>query len=258
MSTQDALVPTTELFINTLSFDSGSIASLMGSIIVVEELMRRVQKAQNLPTLPRPSEHFKFIIGAGFTSLLAIMFGRLRFSIDEAKLHCSKIAKCAFSSRKWHGGASFKASKLEAAIKRMLITCGEGEDARMLDPRASDTDVCRVIVCVASEHGTRAGNPVCLRTYPFERNSVPDCTIVEALRAAFALPEVFKPATILETGGIGVTYVGLADYNPTALLLGELSCVFPDGHVSRIMSVGTSQASDAGMFSPKQTVVRYR
>ncbi|KAG8776165.1 hypothetical protein FRC12_001062 [Ceratobasidium sp. 428] len=225
-----------------LNKDSGSIASLMGSIVVVEELMRRVQKAQNLPTLPRPNQHFKLIIGAGFTGLLAIMFGRLGLSIDEAKLHCSKFAKYAFSSRKWSGG-NYKASRLEAAIKRMLVACGEMEDARMLDPQAGNTDVCRAVVCVASEHGMRAGIPVCLRTYPFERNSVPDCTIVEALRAAFALPGVFKPATILETGEIGVTYVGLVDYNPTALLLGELSWVFPDRHVSRIMSIGTTQVS---------------
>ncbi|KAG8688670.1 hypothetical protein FRC09_012796, partial [Ceratobasidium sp. 395] len=222
--------------------DSGSVASLMGSIVVVEELMRRVQKAQNLPTLPRPNQHFKLIIGAGFTSLLAIMFGRLGLSIDEAKLHCSKVAKYAFSSRKWSGG-NYKASRLEAAIKRMLVACGEMEDARMLDPQAGNTDVCRAVVCVAADPGMRAGIPVCLRTYPFERNSVPDCTIVEALRAAFALPGVFKPATILETGEIGVTYIGLVDYNPTALLLGELSWVFPDRHVSRIMSIGTTQVS---------------
>ncbi|KAG8680999.1 hypothetical protein FRC09_017829, partial [Ceratobasidium sp. 395] len=250
MSAHSASVAEAEHVINTLSFDSGSIASLMGSIVVVEELMRRVQKEQNLPTLPRPNQHFKLIIGAGFTSLLAIMFGRLGLSIDEAKLHCSKVAKYAFSSRKWSGG-NYKASRLETAIKRMLVACGEKEDARMLDPQAGNTNVCRAVVCVAADPGMRAGIPVCLRTYPFERNSVPDCTIVEALRAAFSLPGVFKPATILETGEIGVTYVGLADYNPTALLLGELSWVFPDRHVSRIMSIGTTQVSPIAMNREK-------
>ncbi len=76
-------------------------------------------------------------------------------------------------------------------------------------------------ICVASKHAMRAGIPVRLCTYPLERNGVPDCTIVEALCAAFAVPGLFKPAAILEPGGITSLYVGLGDFNPTALLFEE-------------------------------------
>ncbi|KAG9128366.1 hypothetical protein FRC07_000040 [Ceratobasidium sp. 392] len=175
------------------------------------------------------------------------MFGRLGLSTEEAKLQCSNIAKYVFSRKKLYGVGCYKTSRLEAAIKRMLAECGENEDARMLDSKANLPDACKAVVCVASGYAMRAKNPVCLRTYSFEKNSVPDCTIVEALCAAFAVPELFKPAIILETGEIPVSYVGLVDYNPTSLLLGELSSALPGGRVKCITSIGTGQEKATAM-----------
>jgi hypothetical protein len=72
------------------------------------------------------------------------MFGRLEMSIDEAKLHCSSIVNEVFSEKKrFSTGETFKATKLEDAVKRMLEACGAGADARMLDPRASDPEGCK-------------------------------------------------------------------------------------------------------------------
>jgi hypothetical protein len=45
----------------------------MSSITVVEELMRRVQKDQNLLELPLPGKHFKLIVGAGFSGQVHIV-----------------------------------------------------------------------------------------------------------------------------------------------------------------------------------------
>jgi hypothetical protein len=79
------------------------------------------------------------------TSLLAIMFGRLGMSVDESKTHCSAIVNEVFSEKKrFSTGHRFKASKLEAIIKRILNTCGAGEDARMMDPGAGDAEGCKV------------------------------------------------------------------------------------------------------------------
>ncbi|KAG9087627.1 hypothetical protein FS749_002797 [Ceratobasidium sp. UAMH 11750] len=247
MSAQDVSLSEEELIINALSLDSGSIVSLLSLITVVEELMRRVQRDQRLPELPRPGRHFKLIIGAGFSSLLAIMFGRLGLSIDESKIYCNSIIEDVFSEKKRFGTGKFKSRKLEAGIKRMLNACGVGEGARMLDPLASNADTCKVVICVASKHATRAGIPVRLRTYPLERNGVPDCTIAEALCAAFAVPGLFKPATIPEPGGIMSLYVGLGDFNPTALSLEEVPLLFPDGRMNCVTSIGTGQTQSVAM-----------
>jgi hypothetical protein len=73
------------------------------------------------------------------------MFGRLGMSIDEVKEHCSSIVSEVFSEKKrFGGGDSFKATKLEAAVKRMLESYGAGADARMMDPQTDSPEVCRV------------------------------------------------------------------------------------------------------------------
>jgi predicted acylesterase/phospholipase RssA len=105
------------------------------------------------------------------------------------------------------------------------------------------------VVCVVPEQAMRAGIPVRLRTYPVDRNSIPDCTIIEALRATFAIPGLFKPTMVAEPGGIKVSYVGLGSFNPTALLLDEAALVYPDGHITCVTSIGAGQVQTAGMSS---------
>jgi hypothetical protein len=72
------------------------------------------------------------------------MLGRLGMSVDEAKQYCSTIVKEVFSKKKRIGGESFKATKLEAAVKRMLESYGAGADARMMDPQANSSEGCKV------------------------------------------------------------------------------------------------------------------
>jgi hypothetical protein len=72
------------------------------------------------------------------------MFGRLGMSVDEAKEHCSAIVNDVFSEKKRIGGESFKATKLEAAVKRMLASYGAGENARMIAAQAESPGGCKV------------------------------------------------------------------------------------------------------------------
>ncbi|QRV91158.1 nephrocystin-3 protein [Ceratobasidium sp. AG-Ba] len=227
-----------ELVINAMSLDGGGILSLLSLLTIIEEIMKRVQRDRKLEEVPLPSQHFRFIIGAGFASLLAVMFGRLRLSVDDTKKHCSSFIRDVFSKRKLIGQGKFKSRELKAAIERMLEACGVGQDARMLDSQLNDADVCKAIVCAGSEHAELAGGSICFRTYSAPRNGVPDCTIVEALCAALSLPGLFKPAVIIEPGDIAVSYVGLCNYNPTVTLLEELPLVFPDGKINCLVNAG--------------------
>ncbi|KAG8697090.1 hypothetical protein FRC09_008073 [Ceratobasidium sp. 395] len=227
--------------INALSIDGGSIASLISSLELVDELMRRIQREMDLPNPPLPRKYFRLMVGAGFAGLLVIMLGRLGMSVQEARGYCVAIMDETFSERKRFGGEAFKRAKLVAAVEKMLESCGAGADARMADLRVDSSEVCKVMVCVAPRSGIRAGMAACMRTYATGVNRLPDCTIVEAVCSTFAAPRLFKPMDVLEPGGITSTYIGLSSFNPMAQLLGELAVVFQGGHISCVLSIGAKQ-----------------
>ncbi|KAG8724690.1 hypothetical protein FRC09_015601 [Ceratobasidium sp. 395] len=130
--------------VNALSLDGGSIASLLSSLELIEDLMRRVQKELGLPDLPLPHQHFRPMIGAGFAGLLVILLGRLGLSVREARRHCVVIMDEAFSEKKAFGSEVFKKKKLKAAVQEMLESCGVSASERMQDPEAEKPETCKV------------------------------------------------------------------------------------------------------------------
>jgi patatin-like phospholipase/acyl hydrolase len=116
--------------------DGGGIRGL-SELVILREIMRRIQHDEKLKTMPRPCDYFDLIGGTSTGGLIAIMLGRLRLSADDAIEAYRKFAEHVFSEKKWKGrDGTFKASKLEDAIKNIVA---ESEDkdaqARMLDPR---------------------------------------------------------------------------------------------------------------------------
>ena len=66
--------------------------------------------------------------------LIAIMLGRLRMGVPEAITAYGQLAKHVFSEKKWtFQDGTFKASRLEEAVKQLLEGKGKGPDERMLD-----------------------------------------------------------------------------------------------------------------------------
>ncbi|KAG8708122.1 hypothetical protein FRC09_001430 [Ceratobasidium sp. 395] len=218
---------------NALSIDGGSIASLMSTIEVLEELMGRIQRELGLSEPPRPCKHFRLMAGAGFTGLLV-----LGMSLREAKKYCISIMDETFSERKVFSHQAFKATKLRDAVESMLKSCGAGVDARMLESCTGDPEECNVLICVAADDGTSAEMPVYLRTYPVDANSSPDCTVLEAICATLAVPGLFKPMAIADIGGIESTYTGFSSFNPMVQLLEEATGLFQNGRMTCVLSVG--------------------
>ncbi|KAG8706136.1 hypothetical protein FRC09_002554 [Ceratobasidium sp. 395] len=219
--------------VNALSLDGGATASLLSSVELVEELMRRLQKELGLPDLPLPRKHFRLMVGAGFAGL--------GMSVQEAKRHCVAIMDAAFSEKKTFGHGVFKRTKLKAAVERMLESCGVSASEPMLDPEAHSSETCKVMVCVSPESGMRAGSPTCLRTYTANASGLPDCTIVEAICSSFAVSGLFKPTDVAELGGIKSTYVGLSSFNPTLQLLDEAVHLFQDKRLACVVSIAAAQ-----------------
>ncbi|KAG8696488.1 hypothetical protein FRC09_008482 [Ceratobasidium sp. 395] len=206
-----------------LALDGGGPCG-MSTIILMEELMRLMQRELGLSTLPRPGEVFDLMAGSGTGGLLAIMWGRLMMTIDESKKYFSAIGSEVFSEKKWTATSNtmFKASKLENATRKMLMKHLGNEDARMNDPQSSN-ETCKAFVIFLLPG--------------------PDCSVVEAIRATCASIGLFKPVEITEPGDIAISYMdgSINNNNPTPRLLEEAGLVFPGQDVACIINLGAGR-----------------
>ena len=85
-------------------------------------------------------------MSAHFSSLIAILLGRLRLSAADAIQHYETLAQMVFSQNKAKGkDGTFKASKLKEAIEEVLKkTVGpEHTNARMYEEGMTSSQQCR-------------------------------------------------------------------------------------------------------------------
>ena len=89
--------------------------------------------------------------------------------------------------------------------------------------------------------------PHLFRTYQAPKFPAPNCTIWEAIRTTSAAPTFFKRIII-----DGEPYVdgGMGCNNPVQQVLQEAELVFPDRHVTCIISIGTGQAQTLSIPKP--------
>lgn len=71
------------------------------------------------------------------------MLGRLRMSVDDAICAYTALAKKVFSKVKIRGDGKYKATNLEAAVRKIVEKYTHDPEATMLDLRPEDT-ICRV------------------------------------------------------------------------------------------------------------------
>ncbi|KAG8752763.1 hypothetical protein FRC12_011802 [Ceratobasidium sp. 428] len=121
----------------------GGGARGLSSLLILHEIMKRIQKIEGLSDVPDPEEYFDLMGGTGTGGIIVSMVGRLRMSTELAIEKYVQLAE-VFSERKVLGsGASvFKASKLETALKAILEEATGNVDERMLAEK-SDTEICK-------------------------------------------------------------------------------------------------------------------
>ncbi|KDQ53063.1 hypothetical protein JAAARDRAFT_96885, partial [Jaapia argillacea MUCL 33604] len=234
--------------------DGGGVRGL-SQLIILRELMDRVKSAAGLATPPLPGEYFDLIGGTGTGGLIALMLGPLRMSVTEAITTYGQMSEQVFSETKWKGkDSTFKASKLEDFIKRILATKLGNPDARMLE--LGNDNPCRTFICAMPAHSINSAIPRLFRTYQVPKGSSFNCMVWEAARATSATSNIFKPIRIGDSlmrelfigGGIGCN-------NPIRQVLQEAELVFPSKYVACVLSIGAghpktiSFASSGGLFS---------
>ncbi len=205
-------------------------------------------------------------------SLIALLLGRLRQSVPQARKEYVRIAKEVFSLPSYLKKNKFDGQKLEVAIKRLL---GKGRSEEKMLEKENNCKVYAIkvfpiflfwkladqsrFVCAVPQQDVKArAGPRLFRTYRVRENASFNCTIWEACRATSAAPSYFEPIDIGDDGE-KETFVdgGLGYNNPVEQVLDEASRIFPGRKVACIVSIGTGVASVITFpGSPKKSPVR--
>ncbi|KAJ4245722.1 hypothetical protein NW762_013846 [Fusarium torreyae] len=65
-----------------LSLDGGGVRGIMG-LVVLRELILRIQKRKGLNEMPRPADYFELAGGTSTGGIIGIMLFRLRITVDD-------------------------------------------------------------------------------------------------------------------------------------------------------------------------------
>ncbi|KIM42916.1 hypothetical protein M413DRAFT_444536 [Hebeloma cylindrosporum] len=244
MSTSRTLVPDgSKRSLCLLSIDGGGFRGI-SALIILRELMCRIQKRNKLQTVPKPCEIFDLAGGTSTGGLIVILLFRLEMSTDEAIRTYQRLAGFVFSERKWQWqDGTFKASRLEEAVVKIIMDATHLDEVKAKEMRLLNDQGPKCFVCATEPKSS----PTLFRTWQPAGYASYDCTIVEAARATFAAPALFK-AIELGEGSSRRRYIdaGHMCNNPTQYVLQEAARLFPSQNVSCVVSLGTGAANVIG------------
>ncbi|KIM20971.1 hypothetical protein M408DRAFT_305789 [Serendipita vermifera MAFF 305830] len=216
------------------SFDGGGIRGL-SQLEIMSNIMHRLNWDRHLndsqPLLPY--EHFDLIGGSGTGGLIAIMFAKLRMTVEEASEEfCTLIQIFEQSDITPQERTRLLKRSMEDIMKRR----GVPADTRLMDPARPEGCACFVITRLRAN----AGIKICLRSYPTQSHPASTITLVEAVLATCAIPPLFAP---IKTGPkyrekeyIGA---GLGANNPIQEVIAESYSLFGQkSTVGSLLSVG--------------------
>ncbi|KIJ50219.1 hypothetical protein M422DRAFT_159712 [Sphaerobolus stellatus SS14] len=79
------------------SSDGGGIRG-MSELLILKEIMDRVQSQEKLSSTPLPCEYFDMIGGTSTGGIIALMLGRLRMSINDVIDCYEQLTKAVFKA----------------------------------------------------------------------------------------------------------------------------------------------------------------
>ncbi|KIJ39617.1 hypothetical protein M422DRAFT_174944, partial [Sphaerobolus stellatus SS14] len=228
--------------------DGGGIRG-MSELLILKEIMDRVQSQEKLSSALLPFEYFDMIGGTSTGGIIALMLGRLRMSINDAIDCYDRITKTVFKATLVGRDGKFKHKVLEKVIKDVVKNQVGTDEERMLDTRHN---ACKIFVCSRAAQDLSGGIPRLFRTYQSPEVNTYNCMIWEAARATSAAPTFFERISIAGPGHPKQSYIdgGLGRNNPTKQMLEEARLIFPDRHVACVISIGTGKLSTISIAKP--------
>ncbi|PHH54941.1 Vegetative incompatibility protein HET-E-1 [Ceratocystis fimbriata CBS 114723] len=237
-----------------LSLDGGGVCGL-SSLLILENIMECIQKSERLSEVPRPCDRFDLIGGTGTGGIIAIMLGRLKMSIDQSIKEYKSLASEIFVPEPTPSStipaSAFSATRLEAAIKRMIRNnCTDPNCLQRKsdgDMTSTDTTCPHGDMPLADENCTKTAVlamtkdnietlPTLFKTY-YVPGCLTGCRVWEVARATSAAVTLFDP---IKLGRDKIEFIN-ASYghnNPCETLISEAEMQFPGRHMT-ILSIGT-------------------
>ncbi|KZT38062.1 FabD/lysophospholipase-like protein [Sistotremastrum suecicum HHB10207 ss-3] len=240
-----------------LSLDSGGVRGL-SMLIILQEIMYRIQVREGLDRMPLPCQYFDLIGGSGTGGLIALLLGRCGMSIEECIATYVGMAAAVFRKVKRGSNERFRATILETEWKKIMKRVLNDENATMI-VRGQDLGrpYCNTFVCAMSRDNMNANIPRLFHTYPVPKNPSFDCKIWEAARATTADPEIFKPIRIGSLGSSPEFYIGptmIGRSNPIHQVLEQSALLHPDRHVGCVVSIGAGKPATLAL--PQRSLSR--
>jgi len=117
-----------------LSIDGGGIRG-MSALLIIREMMHRIEHEERLSSTPAPHAYFDMIGGTGTGGIIALMLGRLRMSVDDAIKEYDGFVKAVYvDGRKRWGEEMFRAKVFKEKMCGVVgAYCDGAKDARMVD-----------------------------------------------------------------------------------------------------------------------------
>ncbi|CAE6409302.1 unnamed protein product [Rhizoctonia solani] len=229
-----------------LSLDGGGVRGI-SSLKILKDIMDRIKPGA------RPCEYFDLIAGTSTGgSLIAIMLGRLRMSVDECILNYHRLAKQIFKRNPAAQAGSlafvehrFSPDNLEEAIRQVVAKLSPS-NTKMADHHQH---CARTFVVAVRKHNVNNHAARRIRTYATQHQPADTCEIWEAGRATSAAPSYFPPIKLKDEYGQLRSYIdgGLGYNNPSKELLNEARDVFgPEHTIGCFLSIGTGVDRNTG------------
>lgn len=118
--------------------DGGGVRGV-SELIILKELMLRIQQQHDLPVPPKPCQIFDMMGGTSTGGLVAIMLGRLQMTVDQAIEEYLVLSKTLFASKKsFFSHGKYNATNLAKAIQMIVqkYTGANGANAKLCSPWA--------------------------------------------------------------------------------------------------------------------------
>ncbi|KAH8826732.1 hypothetical protein DL96DRAFT_1211231 [Flagelloscypha sp. PMI_526] len=230
--------------LTVLSIDGASRhqSGVMPPLLILQEIASRYETDKgSLPGSFRTNKTFQMIGGVGDGGLLALMLGHFGISINDAIRDYRHILKAVHQHPDSAGWSKEERSqRLETVLKALvaLKTSPSDENHPLTKPK-EESPRCKVFV--TAMHALNLQHPILLRNYRGRIDSdPPNCTLVEAIRATTAMPELFTPVT-LGPPHRKIDYFSPACHgfnNPIDQVRQEAKAAFPSHSISCIISLG--------------------
>ncbi|QRV95554.1 kinesin light chain [Ceratobasidium sp. AG-Ba] len=201
--------------------------------------MKQVQAEEKLSYTPLVKDYFDIVAGSGTGAVAVTLTGRLGMPTEQAIECFTKLSSEVFSDRNLTGTPAFKASKMDTALKNIVLEQTGNENELMRDQHDS-SETCKTMVFAMSAHNTRGGLPAVFRSYHASGDTCPNGSIWQVLRAATAHPDMFGSMVMENIKGVREHFVDAAMGcgNPIEHVLKEVKRIYPNQRIACVVSIG--------------------